>query len=278
MRGEARVRPLAVLWAFVVRDLRIASTYRFQLFVQVAAMFSLAVTFFFVSLMLRGVDRKLPELAPYGGSYFAFVVLGLAVSLFMDAALRSFSLSVRTAQVTGTLEAMLATRTPVGLVVLGSALSSLVGTFARSAILVGLAVAVFGVPVAPGALALAALVVLLTGLATAALGIVAASFIVATKQGDPITTAISGLSWLFSGVLYPREILPPPVQSLAQALPMTHALDGLRRTLLLGAGWDDVSGSVLGLAGFVALAVPLGLAAFAFAVRRARAAGSLAQY
>ena len=69
---------MRVLWAFIKRDMAIAFSYRFQAFFQVASMFSVSVTFFFVSLMLRRVEGSIDALAKYGGSYFAFVLVGLA--------------------------------------------------------------------------------------------------------------------------------------------------------------------------------------------------------
>lgn len=269
---------IRTLWAFVRRDLAIATSYRLQAFFQVASMFSLAVTFFFLSLMLRRVEGAIEPLHRYGGSYFAFVLIGLATSLYVDASLRSFSMAIRTAQITGTFEAMLTTRTPIGIVVAGSALYTLVATGLRSAVLVGFGVLVFGVHVHVDALPTAALVVVLTVLCTLALGIFSAGFIVLFKQGDPLTNAISGLSWLLSGVLYPKEILPRWVQEAASVLPLTHALEALRLTLLQGAPASAVSRGVVGLGVLAAVGLPLSLAWFAWAVHRARAAGSLAKY
>lgn len=266
------------LWAFVRRDLAIAASYRLQAFFQVASMFSLAVTFFFLSLMLRRVEGSIEALHKYGGSYFAFVLIGLATSIYVDASLRSFALAVRNAQITGTFEAMLTTQAPIGVVVAGSALYTLVATGLRSLVLVGFGVLVFGVRLHTEALPVAALVVALTVACTLALGIFSAGFIVLFKQGDPLTHMISGLSWLLSGVLYPKEILPRAVQEAASILPLTHALEALRLTLLQGAPAAAVSRGVVGLAVLAAVGLPLSLTWFAWAVARARAAGSLAKY
>ena len=123
-----------------------------------------------------------------------------------------------------------------------------------------------------------ALVLALTVLATLALGIFAAGFIVWFKQGDPITGAIAGLSWLLSGVLYPKEIFPAQVQALAECLPMTHTLRAMRLTLLADADVSAFTDSVVFLTGFAAIGIPGALLWFRFALGRARAAGSLAKY
>lgn len=266
------------MWAFVRRDAKIAMSYRLQFFFQAASVLSLSITFFFLSLMMRDVERGIVELGRYGGGYFGFVLIGIAFSTYLDAALRSFSASIRQAQITGTLEAMLTTRTPIGAMVFGSAIYTLLFTTARVGLFLFLGATMFGLRLHfdawPGALA----IVGLTVTATFALGIFAAGFIVLFKQGDPVTAGVNGLSWLLSGVLYPKEILPPWVQQVADVLPMTHTLEAVRLAILTGAPLRDLMGAVTYLGGFSAIGIPVSLVWFQWAVRRARVAGSLASY
>jgi ABC-2 type transport system permease protein len=269
---------LRVAWAFLVRDARLALSYRLSFFFQVASVFSISVTFFFLSAMLSGVEHGIGALDKYGGRYFGFALVGVAFSSYLDSALRTFSAGIRQAQVTGTLEAMLASRAPVGAVVAGSALYTLLFTTLRVALFLGLGLLVFRVRLHLEAWPAVLMVVGLTVAATLALGIFAAGFIVLFKQGDPVTAAITGLSWLLSGVLYPKEILPPWVQSVAGALPMTHSLESIRLVLLAGAPIDALSASISYLALFAALGIPLALVWFRWAVERARVEGSLAGY
>lgn len=269
----------ALMWAFLRRDAKIAISYRLQFIFQVASVMSVSITFFFVSIMLRKVEGGIEALEGYGGRYFGFVLIGLAFSSYLDAALRMLAQAIRQAQMTGTLEAMLATRTPVGAVVAGSALYTLAFSTFRMALFLG-----FGSLLLerqrlfwdawPGALSVLALTVI----ATLALGIFAAGFIVWFKQGDPVTGAIAGLSWLLSGILYPTEIFPRWVQGMADWLPMTHTLRAMRLALLTGAGPEAYVDSLRFLGVFGALGVPLALVWFRFAVGRARKAGSLAKY
>lgn len=267
-----------LVWEFVRRDAKIAFSYRFQAFFQVAALLSICVTFFFVSLMLHPVAGGIAALTKYGGSYFAFAIIGVAVSSYSDSALRTFANSIRTAQMTGTFEAMLTTRATVGPLVAGSAAYTLVYSGLRSALLIAMGGAMFGMHLHLETWPAVACVVALTVLSTMALGIFAAGFIVLFKQGDPLTTMMAGLSWLLSGVLYPKEILPDEVQRLAAILPMTHTLEALRLALLRGAGIEQLRGAIFGLLVFSTVGIPLSIVWFAWAVNRARMAGSLARY
>src|SRR5688572_5784537 len=110
---------LLLFWEFLRRDVKIAMSYRLQFFFNIASVLSLCFTFFFLALMMERVE--IASLQKYGGKYFGFVLVGIAFSTYLDAALRSFSTVIRTAQMTGTLEAMLTARTKIGPLIAGSA-------------------------------------------------------------------------------------------------------------------------------------------------------------
>jgi ABC-2 type transport system permease protein len=272
------VKLLFLFWEFLRRDAKVAMSYRLQFFFNVAGVLSICFTFFFLSLMLERVQHGIGALQKYGGRYFGFVLVGIAFSSFLDSALRTFGAAIRQAQMTGTLEAMLTTRTRIGPLIAGSAIYTLLFTTVRSGLFIFFGTAIFRVPVHletwPGALA----ILVLTITSTLALGIFAAGFIVLFKQGDPVTAAIAGLSWLLSGILYPKEILPLWVQEIAYYLPMTHTLESMRLVLLTGAEPGALSRSVVYLAIFSGVGIPVALLWFGHAVGRARIAGSLAKY
>lgn len=269
---------LRILWEFLRRDAKIAMSYRLQFFFQIAGVFSVCVTFFFLALMMKRVEGNIAALQKYGGSYFGFVLMGAAFSTYLDSSLRTFSGAIRQAQMTGTLEAMLTTRARIGPLVAGSASYALLFTTVRTLLYVLFGAFVFRMPIAfdrwPEALA----VMGLTITSTLALGVFAAGFIVLYKQGDPVTAALSGLSWLLSGVLYPKEILPEWVQNAASFLPMTHTLEAIRLVLLTGAKVGSISGSLIYLGAFSAVGIPIAIVWFKWAVSRARLEGSLARY
>jgi ABC-2 type transport system permease protein len=269
---------LRLLWAFIVRDAKVAASYRVQFFFQAAGVFSVCVSFFFLSLMMKRVEPGISSLSKYGGSYFGFVIVGAAMSTYLDSSLRSFAGAIRQAQMTGTLEAMLTTRATVGPVVAGCGVYTLIFTTFRTLLYFVFAAFLFEVPIFWGTWPHVALILGLTVTSTMALGIFAAGFIVWFKQGDPVTTAISGLSWLLSGILYPKEILPGWVQRVADFLPMTHTLESMRLSLLTGASASSSERSAAYLLAYSAIGIPLAVVWFKFSVNRAKVSGSLARY
>jgi ABC-2 type transport system permease protein len=111
-----------------------------------------------------------------------------------------------------------------------------------------------------------------------ALGLFSASLIILMKRGDPLGWLIRVSSAVLSGVFYPMDVLPSWLRAVAQALPLTHALELLRRSLLQGDGWAELSGDLLALLALTSILLPLGFLACALAVRVGRNDGSLSHY
>lgn len=65
-------------------------------------------------------------------------------------------------------------------------------------------------------------------------------FTLEVKQGrEPLTWLVDVLARIFSGVYYPLTILPVALLPVSLILPHTYALDGIRRVMINGTGFDD---------------------------------------
>ncbi|HEA69513.1 MAG TPA: ABC transporter permease, partial [Desulfobacterales bacterium] len=62
--------------AFLKRDLQIALSYKLQFLLQFVGIFFSSMVFFFVSKLIGGGISA--QLAPWGGDYFSFVIIGVA--------------------------------------------------------------------------------------------------------------------------------------------------------------------------------------------------------
>ena len=271
----ASTSPLRLLWAFLVRDFRTEVSYRLSFVLSISGVFFSAFTFYFVSRLLG--DSVAPALRQYGGDYFAFALVGIAFNSYFGLGLNGFARALRLAQTTGTLEAMMMTPASISTIIVGSAAWSYAFTTFRVLIylLIGLAL---GLPLAGANYPAAAVTLLVSIVAFASIGIIAAGVIMIVKRGEPITTLFSGFATLVGGVYYPVEIMPDWLQAISHLLPLTYALNAMRRTLLSGASWRDVAPDLLILTAFAAVLFPLSLLIFRYAVQRARADGSLAHY
>jgi ABC-2 type transport system permease protein len=262
--------------AFVVRDFRIEWSYRVQFLLHATTILASILLFYFLAALIDPAAS--PHLAPYGGEYFPFVLIGIALNGYLGVGLSGFANRIREAQTTGTFEAML--MTPTGPVTIAgySTLWDFLFTSVQVALYLILGVTAFGVRLG-GADWLAAGVALILAIASfAGLGLVAAAFIVVLKRGNPVAAAVQALTALLGGVFYPISILPEWLQVLSRLLPGTYALDAVRRSLLEGEGLAEISGDLGVLALFAVVLVPLGLWLFRLAVRRAMVEGTLTHY
>jgi ABC-2 type transport system permease protein len=110
------------------------------------------------------------------------------------------------------------------------------------------------------------------------LGLVSAATIMVTRRSNPIAAVLAGASALLSGVVYPVSVLPGWLVDVGRLLPLTHALEVLRRGLLLGQGPEALLRPLVALAVFAVIFLGLGLGLFVWALGRAREDGSLSHF
>ncbi|MBM4284977.1 MAG: ABC transporter permease [Deltaproteobacteria bacterium] len=262
--------------AFFVRDFLWDLSYPLNFAWRFASIMFTLITFYFLGRLLA--SGASPHLAAYGGEYFPFVMVGLALASFQGVALTSISYTISYGMYTGTLEAMLVTPTSLSTIIFSSVLYQFTTALLEIGIYILFSAAFFGMVLGRADLPAAGLLLLLTLLAHLPLGILSAGFLLLFKRGDPITALLGHLSGLVAGVYFPIQVLPGWLQSVAQLLPFTHALEGLRQAVLNGKGVTDLSFQIAVLGLFALALTPLSLAVFAWTVRQAKRLGTLSQF
>ena len=262
--------------AFVKRDFMITTSYKFSFFLQLFGIFLSVLTFYFIAKMFS--SASIPSLEPYGGDYFSFVLIGIAFSGYLTTGLGSFSGSIRSEQMMGTLEAMLVTPTSTPFIIISSSLWSFIFTSIRVMVYLLIGVFLFDVNISSVNIFGALLVLALTIICFSSIGIISASFIMIFKQGDPINWAFSAVSGLLGGVFYPITILPGWLQNFSYLLPITYSLRAMRLALLQGYSLEALTPDIFALILFSIILLPISVTIFKYAVRRAKREGSLALY
>jgi ABC-2 type transport system permease protein len=262
--------------AFLKRDVQIDLSYKLRFLMQfVGIFFSTALTFFVSELIGSSISNKL---ADYGGDYFSFVIVGIALTDYLSVSLEQFSNEIRSAQLEGTLETLLVTPTSVYTVLFSSSLYNFFLTSLRVLVYILLGLLLFGLKLhLTSILALVVLMILTIG-SFAGIGLISAAFILVLKQGSPLPLLVTTASGLLGGVFYPVDILPAWLVPVSQLLPITHALEAMRQILLNGASFAFISEKVLILVLFSAILIPMGLAAFGYGLKIAKREGSLLYY
>ncbi len=268
---------LRIAGAFIKRDFIAEISYKVSFLLQFLNIFFSVGVFFFLS---RLIDKSavIPSLASYGGNYFSFVLIGIAFAGYFGVGLSSFASNLREAQTTGVIEAMLSTPVSIPMIILASSQWDYLFTTLKVFVYLILGVGFLNVQLGKVNYPAALVILLLTIITFSSLGIIAASFIMVLKRGDPITWMFNALSTLLGGVYYPISILPGWMQTIARLVPITYALEAMRKALLSSASFAELLPEILALTLFSVILLPLSLAIFKYAVRRAKMDGSLTHY
>jgi ABC-2 type transport system permease protein len=262
--------------AFLKRDFLIAASYKTAFVADTVGILFKVTTFRYLSAIFG--DRAAPSLAAYGGDYFAFLIVGLALMDFVHTSLKTFTTSIRDSQLTGTLEVVLLSPIKLSHMILFSSLWAYVFTTLRFLVYLVFGSVLFSLDLHRANVLGGVVVLLLSILSFAPLGIITATVIMVFKKGAWFATLVSGLSVLLGGVVYPLEVLPPPVARLGAFVPMSYCTNAMRQTLLNGLSLVDLGRDVLALIAFGAILLPLSLVLFQIAVTRTKKLGTLTQY
>jgi ABC-2 type transport system permease protein len=120
-----------------------------------------------------------------------------------------------------------------------------------------------------------AVILLFTITSYSVFGILSASIIMVIKKGDPINLAFTAASSLIAGAYFPTDLLPSWLAWIAKILPMTYAYDGLRLSLLTGAGMAGIADDLLFLVSFSVTGLPIAVVIAHYAIAKSKRDGSL---
>jgi len=262
--------------AFIRRDLQTQVSYRLDFLMRIGGTLISVSIFYFISQVLGTAVS--PYLRTYDTDYFHFALLGIAFYPFINLSTDSLADAVHESQHTGTLEVLFLSPTPILASLFMSTLWRYCWSFGESLFYLLVADLVFRAQLDWASMFSALLVVLLSVLANAGVGLINASFVLVTKRTSPLARLLGLVTNLLAGVYFPVEVLPRWLHMFGQFLPATYSFDALRRTMLQSASLTDVGHDLLALAAFTVVLLPIGVVAFRRAVRWAKADGSLSQF
>jgi ABC-2 type transport system permease protein len=266
---------LAILAAFLRRDWTIDLSYRASFALQLLSTLFLLALFFYLSRVIDAAEFS--SQTHVSGGYFAYAAVGLGLLEIVPAGLGSFARKLRDEQTTGTFETLMATPQSPSMIILASAAYDLLRATVDGMVLILAAVVIFGLDLNMNAASAALAVVTLVGSVGlfASLGVAVAALTVLYQRTTGLLGLVATGLALLGGVYFPIGVMPEPIESVAEVLPFTWALDVLRASLL---GGDVDSAQLFGLWASVVVLLPLALLGFKASIRHARRAGTLAQY
>lgn len=265
---------MSLIRALVRRDWAIERTYHLSMLLNFTDIVGISVSLYFVSLLVQDPAA----LADYGGNYFDFVIVGLAVTSFAGVGLGGFGDSLVREQSTGTIELLLASPAKPVTLMAGLFLFPFALATVQVAALLGIGMGLIGSGIPIGGLVLSIPILLLTTATFAAVGIASAGLLILAKRGDPISGTFYQLSMVLSGVIFPVQELPSFLRAISILIPATWGVQATRELLLNDAGWRDVAPEALILCAFALVMIPCGLWFFRRCLASARRQGILGSY
>jgi len=264
----------AYLFTFV-RGMKVWTTYKSQAIFTVLGWILPVFLYFFIAAYLSSEIR--PGLSVYGGSYIAFVVIGLAFQGYISSLVASLSQRIRTEEEMGTLEHLMLSPTGPSSILLYSLLWPVLLNSIQALAVLGIGVSLLGVRLIVNAGA-TLITIMLIIMSNAGIGMMAASYTLFAKRGNPISLFFGTFSTFISGVVFPVTVLPLPLRFVSYALPLTWGLDALRFSMLSGYTVQAILPYLEYLSLACLITVPLGFLLFRKAFNYVRREGTLSGY
>ncbi len=267
------MRTLDIVRIFVLKDLRIALTYRLSFALTLIATFYSMVSFFFITRVVgHGSVVGTPA------DFFRFVILGVTVANVLRAAVVAASSNARSDQVEGTLE-ILATQpiSPFALALAWSALP-VIEAIIEGAVVLAVAVPLGFSGFTPDWLSVLLVLIISTSVFLA-IGLLGAAFVLSIQQGAGVMGLAVGVMSLTGGAMFPTSVLPSSTHFLTVISPLTYTLRAMRGAMIDGQSPAHLLSGDLGIVLIYAVvAIPISMTVFNASFNFARSRGRLARF
>ncbi|HVX39501.1 MAG TPA: ABC transporter permease [Gemmatimonadaceae bacterium] len=250
-------------------------SYRVQTLISFAAIVASIVPLYFVAGAVQPIMSG--SIKSEGGSAFGFLAVGYATFMLVSMAVSALPQAVSERINSGVFEALLTTPTGIVELLVGLNAFDLLLATLRAVVLLG-AAALLGATIIPGRVLPAAIILALIVAAHMPIGVLGAAMILAFRTTGPLPKLAVTLSALLGGVYYPTSVVPSWLRLVSDVLPLSYGLRALRRVLLQNASLVDVAPDVAAVAAAAVLLAATAALAFSYALRHARAQGTLTQY
>ena len=266
----------SIFFAFLRKDLKIALSYKFNLFAQLFAIL-FALSLFFFATSEHAEAPALGEVAPQNSSFFK-VIVGIALIDFMFSSMSVFSREVRSAQTFGTFEALIVTNTSILIILTSSYAMTFCRSMCRIIFYVLAAKFIFGVEISLVKVPAFLFFVIINNLPFIGIGLLTASFIILFKVGNIINFFVGSLSIFFSGIFFSTESLPDWLITISHNLPLTIGSELALLSLLGQTSFNQIYPELMKVLGLALISLPLGILLVYYALRVSKQNGSLNHY
>jgi len=213
-----------------------------------------------IQAIIAPITTSLTGLFPTTTNYFEFVAPGIMAMLVLTAVLTGLAASVSRERETGTLDGILVAPISRLSIILGKAMAQAIRGLVQGITVLLLAIIFFGVTV-NGNILLVLLLLLLGIFSFVGLGILVSASSAEQETATQLLFMFQFPMLFLSGVFFPVQQMPTVMQWISHLIPLTYAIEALRKVMILGGGIAAVQNDILILVGFgavtLAIAVPM---------------------
>jgi ABC-2 type transport system permease protein len=193
-------------------------------------------------------------------SYFDFIAPGIMAMTVMMSVMTGLPVAISQEKEIGTMDGMMVAPVNRLSILLGKTMAQTARGLIQGAIILALAIGIFGVTI-QGNLLLVVALLLLGVFSFVGLGIVVTSFTKDQETAQMLMMTLMFPMMFLGGVFFPIQQMPWYMQDIAKFLPLTYASDALRKVMVLGAGIPQITTELVVLIGFgvvmIAIALPV---------------------
>ena len=189
--------------------------------------------------VLNPISISVESIVPGGGSSFDFIAPGFIAMNVMMSGLTALGAALARERESGTLAGILMSPISRTSIILGKTVSHAIRNLFQATITMTIAIFVFGITVRGNPLLIAAILIVGT-MSFLGLGIVATSIAKEQESAQLVLGLLQFPMMFLSGVLFPVEQMPSVLQLVSKVLPLTYAVDALRKVMILGAGIEAI--------------------------------------
>ena len=199
--------------------------------------------------VVRPFVMETKGVVPGDPNYFQFMAPGLMAMVIMMAVMTGIAASVSQEREIGTLDGMLSAPTSRLSIILGKSFAQVVRGLLQAGITLLLAVVVFGITI-NGSPLLLVLLLILTVFSFIGLGMLVSALASQQQTATTIMMTLTMPMMFLSGAFFPIEQMPTVMQWISRVLPLTYAVDAVRKCMVLGTGISGMMTEILVMLGF----------------------------
>lgn len=189
--------------------------------------------------VLNPISIHVESFVEGGGSTFDFVAPGFIALNVMASGLTALGVALARERESGTLDGILMSPISRTSILLGKTISHTLRNLFQGAVTIIIVVLLFGITIR-GNPFLIVFILIIGTVSFLGFGIVATAVTKEQESAQLILGLLQFPMMFLSGVLFPIEQMPSFLQAISKVLPLTYAVDALRKVMILGAGIEAV--------------------------------------